>query len=191
MYEVEYINVREFNGGGRIREEGGTKPRQFASYDEITKFVPKDLRDVDSIYKVVVYRSSDGARVGVGHRAGFNGTGNKWTWSFVGANRDLPATPVIELSPAEDKHPCCGMLRIQAHTPDCTGEVRDRRSRPALQPEQFLTLEDFDMNVGILAGDDPEIDAIVFVTPDGKRYRAHNVIKPHGKAEILVSLIEE
>jgi len=38
-------------------------------------------------------------------------------------------TPVIELSPPEMKRPCCGALKIQPHSPDCTGEVRRRPSK--------------------------------------------------------------
>jgi hypothetical protein len=35
-----------------------------------------------------------------------------------------PFTPVIALSSPEDRRACCGVLKIQAHMPDCTGEVR-------------------------------------------------------------------
>lgn len=42
---------------------------------------------------------------------------------------DDPNAPVIELSPAEDKYACCGMLLIQAHTPSCDGRVRSSRPR--------------------------------------------------------------
>ncbi len=34
-------------------------------------------------------------------------------------NHPNTGMPLIELAPASDKHPCCGMLKIQAHMPDC------------------------------------------------------------------------
>ena len=50
-----------------------------------------------------------------------------------------------------------------------------------------LTAMEMITNISMLSPD----DGIVFVTPDGKKFRAHNVIKPGGGRELLVSLIEE
>lgn len=38
-----------------------------------------------------------------------------------------PFTPEIKLSEPKDRRPCCGVLKIQTHMPDCTGEVSPRR----------------------------------------------------------------
>lgn len=63
-----------------------------------------------------------------------------------------------------------------------------------LLPEQYLTAEEIAGSIEILGPhtQDGLTDGdVVFVMPDGKRYRAHNIIKPHGKDETIVSLIAE
>ena len=42
---------------------------------------------------------------------------------------DGPYTPVVELSPEEDKRPCCHALLIQPHLPGCDGKIRRRGAR--------------------------------------------------------------
>lgn len=55
--------------------------------------------------------------------------------------------------------------------------------------EAVLSGDDIRYNIEMLSH---EADmSVVFTTPDGKRFRAHNVVKPGSGNEILVSLIAE
>lgn len=51
----------------------------FSSLAEIERWVPQHLRGIDSYWHVRVI-DERGTVVHLGFRAGFNGTGNRWTW---------------------------------------------------------------------------------------------------------------
>jgi len=52
---------------------------RFASLAEIEQWVPRGLRGISSYWQVRVIDDT-GTVVRLGFRAGYNGTGNRWTW---------------------------------------------------------------------------------------------------------------